>query len=162
VRTGPIFGSRTARLARYTVGVEDAPTFERAFEVVDADIDELGHASNIAYVRWIQDVAVAHSAEVGLDLSTYQRIGAIFVVVRHEIDYLRPALRGDKLKARTWISSVMAAKCLRETEITREQDGILLAKSITTWGFIEVATGRPRRISDFVRSAFYPPTEAAT
>ena len=123
---------------------------------MDADIDELGHSSNIAYVRWIQDVAVAHSAEVGLDMAAYQRIGAVFVVVRHEIDYLRPALRGDRLKARTWISSVMAAKCLRETEITRESDGVLLAKSVTTWGFIEVATGRPRRISDYVRAAFDP------
>ena len=30
------------------------------------DIDALGHASNIAYVRWIQDVAVAHSESVSL------------------------------------------------------------------------------------------------
>src|SRR5690242_11781955 len=35
--------------------------------VEEADIDELGHASNIAYVRWIQAAAIAHSAAVGLD-----------------------------------------------------------------------------------------------
>lgn len=128
--------------------------FERRFVVQDGDIDELGHSSNIAYVRWIQDVAVAHSAEVGLDMEAYRRMGAVFVVVRQEIDYLRPALRGEKLKARTWISSVMAAKCMRQTEIARESDGVLLAKSLTTWGFVEVATGRPKRIGDDVRGAF--------
>ena len=133
-----------------------ARAFELRFEVVQGDIDELGHSSNIAYVRWIQDVAVAHSAEVGLDMAAYQRIGGVFVVVRQEIDYLRPALRGERLKARTWISSVMAAKCLRETEISRESDGVLLARAVTTWGFIEVSTGRPRRISDYVRDAFDP------
>jgi acyl-CoA thioester hydrolase len=136
--------------------VEDAPTYEHALTVVDADIDELGHASNIAYVRWIQDVAVKHSEAVGLDLAAYQRLGAVFVVVRHEIDYVRPAFRGDRLRARTWVSTVMAAKCIRATEIARESDGVVLARSQTTWGFIEVATGRPRRITDDVRRAFFP------
>lgn len=141
--------------------MEDAPTYEIAFRVVDDDIDDLGHASNISYVRWIQDVAVQHSAAVGLDLTAYQKLGAVFVVVRHEIDYLRPALRGDRLRARTWISSVMAAKCMRSTEISRESDAILLARATTTWGFIEVATGRPRRIPEDVRVAFFPETPPA-
>lgn len=136
--------------------VEEVPTFEHGFEVGDGDIDELGHASNIAYVRWIQDVAVAHSSAVGLDLAAYQKIGAVFVVARHEVDYLRPAFRGDRLTARTWISSVSAAKCLRNTVISRAGDGTMLAKAVTTWGFIEVASGRPKRISDEVRGAFYP------
>ena len=70
-------------------------TFRLDLTVADDDIDVLGHASNIAFVRWIQDVAIAHSAAVGLDLEGYRRLGAVFVVVRHEIDYLRPALRGD-------------------------------------------------------------------
>jgi acyl-CoA thioester hydrolase len=118
------------------------------------DIDALGHASNIAFVRWIQDVAIAHSASVGLGLEGYRRLGAIFVVVRHEIDYLRPAFRGDVVEARTWITTVMAAKCLRATELVRKADGKLFAKGITTWGFIELATGRPRRITQDVRAAF--------
>ncbi len=131
------------------------PRTFRVDRVVDgADIDALGHASNIAFVRWIQDVALAHSASVGLDLGAYQRIGGVFVVVRHEIDYLRPALRGEAFEARTWISSVMAAKCLRGTELARREDGQLLARGLTTWGFVDLATGRPKRIPDEVRVAF--------
>jgi acyl-CoA thioester hydrolase len=114
----------------------------------------LNHASNIAFVRWIQDVALAHSAAVGLDFEAYQRIGAVFMVVRHEIDYMRPALRGDVLQARTWISSVRAASCERSTQLLRASDGQLLAKGLTTWGFIEMASGRPRRIPEDVRVAF--------
>ena len=134
--------------------MSEPDTFRLDLAVVDGDIDVLGHASNIAFVRWIQDVAVAHSSAVGLGLDAYQRLGAAFVVVRHEIDYLRPALRGEALEARTWISSVMAAKCLRETELVRKVDGAVLARGQTTWGYIEMATGRPRRIPDEVRAAF--------
>jgi acyl-CoA thioester hydrolase len=130
-----------------------SPTFAMSFDVDENDIDSLGHA-NIAYVRWIQDAAIAHSAAVGLDLEAYQRLGAVFVVVRHEIDYLRSALRGDRIEARTWVSTVMAAKCQRATELVRGSDGVLLARGLTTWAFIEMATGRPRRIAEEVRAAF--------
>jgi acyl-CoA thioester hydrolase len=135
-----------------------APSEPRVFEldlvVAEGDIDMLGHASNIAFVRWIQDVALAHSAAVGLTFEAYQRIGAVFMVVRHAIDYLRPALRGDGLAARTWISSVRAASCERSTHLVRASDGQLLCRAVTTWGFIEMATGRPRRIPQEVRVAF--------
>ena len=133
-----------------------------AIVVADSDIDELGHASNIAYVRWIQDVAVAHSAAVGLDFEAYRRLGAVFFVRRHEVDYLRPVLRGERLEVRTWIDSAMAAKCKRATEIINEA-GTVVARAMTTWGYVEMATGRPTRIPDVVRSAFglKPPTPAA-
>ncbi len=103
--------------------VQDREVYRLPFDVVDDDIVALGHASNIAFVRWIQEVAIAHSSAVGLSLDAYQRLGAVFVVVRHEIDYLRPGLRGDVVEARTWISSVMAAKCHRATELVRKSDG---------------------------------------
>jgi acyl-CoA thioester hydrolase len=134
--------------------VNGPDTFRLDIVVGADDIDMLGHASNVAFVRWIQDDALAHSAAVGLDLAAYQRLGAVFVVVRHEIDYLRPALHGDTVQARTWISGVMAAKCLRHTELTRASDGQLLARGLTTWGFVAFDTGRPKRISPDVRAAF--------
>lgn len=132
--------------------------FRLAMEVDASDIDELGHASNIAYVRWIQHVAVAHSAAVGLDVAAYQSLGAVFVVRRHEVDYLRPVLRGERLELRTWIHSVNAAKCQRATQIVRlaagEQPEKVIANALTTWGYIEIATGRPIRIPPNVREAF--------
>lgn len=132
--------------------------------VGDDDIDELGHASNVAYVRWIQDVAVAHSAAVGLDFEAYRAIGAVFVVRRHEVDYLRPVLRGERLELRTWIHTVMAAKCQRATTIVRVADGtqpeVTVARALTTWGYVELTTGRPVRIADRVKTAFGFPTRA--
>lgn len=125
-------------------------------DVQDSDIDGLGHASNIAYVRWIQDVAIAHSNAVSLDFAAYQKLGGVFYVRRHEIDYLRPVLRGDRLEVRTWIDSAMAAKCTRATEIVN-QNGIIVAQSMTTWGYVEIATGRPARIPEEIRDAFGMP-----
>lgn len=127
--------------------------FSQRFVVPASDIDELGHASNIAYVRWVQDVAVAHSVAVGFDFEAYQKLGSVFVVRRQEVDYMRPVLRGDELELRTWVDSVMAAKCVRKTEIAK-LDGTIVAKAATTWGYIELASGRPLRIPQVLRDAF--------
>lgn len=134
--------------------MSDPHVFRLDLSVADEDIDDLGHASNIAFVRWIQQVAIGHSEAVGLGLEAYRSLGGVFVVARHEIDYLRPALRGDVLQARTWISSVMAAKVQRATELVRAVDGELVARSLTSWGWVEMASGRPRRIPQEVLVAF--------
>ena len=134
--------------------------FTLPIDVGEDDIDMLGHASNIAYLRWVQDVAVAHSAAVGLDMEGYSQLGAVFVVRRHEIDYLRPVVRGERLELRTWIDSAAAAKCKRATDIVRigTDPEVVVARAMTTWGFVELTTGRPTRIPDSVRVAFSQPT----
>ena len=116
----------------------DKPSYAISREVIDDDIDNLGHASNVAYVRWIQDIAVAHSEAVGLGYEGYARLGAVFVIRHNQIDYPRPLLRGDRVEVRTSIDSAMAAKCFRATEITR--DGVVVARFMTTWGFVDAST----------------------
>lgn len=130
-----------------------SPKHSIAVTVQESDIDELQHANNVAYVRWLQDVAIAHSSAVGLDFDAYKRIGGVFVVRRHEVDYLRPVVRGARLEVRTWIENVMAAKCTRMTEIY-DADGTLVCRGKTTWGYIEIASARPTRIPDEIRTAF--------
>lgn len=129
-------------------------SFEHTYVVTEADIDAIGHASNIAYVRWVQDVAIAHSEAVGLDWPAYQKMGCCFVVRRHEIDYLRAVGVRERLRVRTWISDVKAASCLRHTELRREGDGVEVARGVTRWAFVDLTTGRPMRIPPSVRESF--------
>ncbi len=148
----------TGQLLAMTVSVESSSTYAHRLTVGDADIDELGHASNIAYIRWLQDSAVAHSSAVGLGWEAYARLGGVFVVRRQEVDYLRSALRGDAVEVRTRISSFMAAKCERVSEIVRKADEEVLLRALTTWGYVDASLGRPSRIPDEVLTAFgFPP-----
>lgn len=130
-----------------------SPSHTISITVAESDIDELQHANNVAYVRWLETVAVAHSNAVGLDFAAYKRIGGVFVVRRQEVDYLRPVVAGMTLEAKTWIESAMAAKCIRITEISTE-DGTVACRARTTWGYIDLATARPSRIPQQVRDAF--------
>lgn len=143
-------------------GVETEPSYTHIVTVEPGDIDELDHANNVAYVRWIQDAAVAHSEAVGLGFQGYVKLGGVFVIRRHEVDYLRSALRGDRLRVRTRISSVSAVQCERRTSVTRESDGIELARAATIWVYVDAKSGKPVRIPNEVHDAFGIPRRQRT
>jgi acyl-CoA thioester hydrolase len=139
--------------ANATEGGALSSVFEQALSVAPEDVDLLGHASNVAYVRWIQDIARAHSEAVGLDFAAYRALGAVFVVRRHEVDYLRPAMPGEALRLRTWVESWKAASSVRRTEVLRA-DGTELARAATTWALVSTENGKPVRIGAAIREAF--------
>jgi acyl-CoA thioester hydrolase len=118
------------------------------------DIDDLEHVSNLVYVRWILEVALAHSDAVGWDNAAYRRIGAIWVVRRHEVDYLQSVVLGDRVAVTTWVEVVKGVSSIRKTSMRRLRDGVEVCRASSTWAFIDLATGRPRKISDDVRGAF--------
>lgn len=121
-------------------------------EVGADDVDELRHVNNLVYVRWVLDVATAHSAAVGWDFPAYRRAGAVFVVRRQEVDYLRPAFLGDKVRVETWVDSFTRVTSLRRTRIVGPSGE--LARAATTWAFVSVNGGRPTRIPEEILAAF--------
>jgi len=116
------------------------------------DIDELGHVSNLVYLRWVQDVAMAHTRARGWDYEQYRALGAVFMVRRHEIDYVAQVTLGQELRAETWVDSWRLASCIRKTELLR--DGKVVARAATTWAMIGLASGRPQRIPDELIALF--------
>jgi len=117
--------------------------------VQPADIDEQDHVNNTVYLRWIQDVAVAHWKSLA-SKEAQEAIG--WVVLRHEIDYKAPAGLGDEIVLRTWVGAASRLKFERFTEIRRKSD--VIAKARTLWVPIDWNTGKPTRVSAEVRAQF--------
>jgi acyl-CoA thioester hydrolase len=121
------------------------------------DIDEQGRVSNLVYLRYVLDTATAHSRAVGWDHAAYVRQGFVFVVRRHEIDYLGPIYAGDVLAVTTWIKGWSAATSERRTRIVRGVDGVEVARATTLWALVSTTTGKPVRIPKELRDAFLLP-----
>ena len=115
-----------------------------------ADIDELGHVNNAVYVRWIQTVATAHWQAVArpADIARY-----VWVVTRHEIDYLRPTLAGESLTLTTWVGMPKGARFDRLVEIS-SATGRVRVRATTIWALIDQATGRAVRVPPEVAAPF--------
>jgi acyl-CoA thioester hydrolase len=133
-------------------GPDFADRFAHSVEVGAADIDANGHANNVVYLRWVQEAAVAHWLAV---VEPEVAAAVTWVVVRHEIDYKRPAYQGDVLVATTWLASVTAATTERFCEIARRADGGVVAKARTLWCAIDPATRRPKRLDPRIQSYFF-------
>jgi acyl-CoA thioester hydrolase len=125
--------------------------YEHSIRVARADIDRLGHVNNVVYLRYAQDAAVAHWRSA---VAAEHRDSLVWVVRRHEIDYLKPALEGDELVARTWVGEASGATFERFIEIVRPSDGERLARVRSVWVALDPATLRPRRVTEAIRGCF--------
>jgi acyl-CoA thioester hydrolase len=127
------------------------PDFELTFTAAPQHIDELGHVNNAVWVQWVQQVAVAHwhsLADAAHDAAYF------WVVVRHEIDYLRAAHEGDRVVARTWVGDApQGARFERFVEFTGA-DGKTCVRAKTIWAIIDKAAGRPVRVPREVIAPF--------
>jgi acyl-CoA thioester hydrolase len=126
-------------------------SFERRITASEADTDELGHVNNAVWVRWIQDIAVAHWEAVA---PGEHRDAYVWVVTRHEIDYLRALGPGESVTGRTWVGGApKGARFDRHVEFVGD-DGRVRVRARTTWAILDQATGRPRRVPAEVAAPF--------
>lgn len=126
-------------------------SFELSITPGPADIDELGHVNNIVWVRWLQDVATAHwvAAAAPAHVAAY-----IWVVLRHEVDYLGNVSAGETVTARTWIPDPpRGARFDRCVEFTGP-DAKVKVRARTTWAIVDRATGRILRVPKDVAAPF--------
>ena len=138
---------------RGAAAVDVVARYEHVHRVTADEIDELGHAGNFHYVRWLQQAAVAHSDANGWPAERYREIGAGWVVRSHQITYLKPAFEGDELRIRTWVENLRPATSLRRYEIRRGEDDVL-AIAATDWAFINYGKQKAVRIPAAVAADF--------
>jgi acyl-CoA thioester hydrolase len=131
-----------------------APLFEYPVTVLPNDIDEMEHANNVSYVRWMQEAAIGHSAYNGWTTERYIEEKWAWVARRHTIDYLQPAYRGDELIVRTWVAAVKLVQSRRKYQFWRKSDNIMVASAETHWAFLSTETLRPIKIPQKVAVCF--------
>ncbi len=130
--------------------------FSKRFSVPPQAIDVQGHVNNLAYVGWMQEVAIEHSAAVGWPMRRYLELGAGWVVRSHFIVYLRHDFADERLGAHTWVPRFDQRSTPRRYLFVREADRAVLARAETIWVFVDLASGRRRPIPAELLEAFDP------
>jgi acyl-CoA thioester hydrolase len=123
--------------------------FSHTFRVSREDIDDFGHVNNVTYVRWVQDVALAHWRDFATP-EEQEKYG--WIIVRHELDYKKQAFENEEITATTWIGEWNHVTCERFVEIYRGVD--LLLKSRTVWCIIDFEKKWPTRIPKGLKGRF--------
>jgi acyl-CoA thioester hydrolase len=118
-------------------------TYETQRTVSVDDLDELNHVNNIRYVEWVQDIAKTHWKN---NVSPAIFNNYFWVMIKHCIEYKSAAVLNDVINLKTYIKTCEGVTSKRIVEITNTLNNTLIAKSETTWCFMDDETKRPVRI----------------
>ena len=125
--------------------------FDLKLKVQSEHIDLLGHVNN---VKWMQDVATAHIDHIGLGLEKYLELKHAMVAVEHHMQYKKASVLGDDVVLRTWFSDINAMYSYRQYVFYRPADRAVLFVASTKWACVEIATGKPKRLSPTFTHAY--------
>ena len=131
-----------------------SPAYSKTITIPKEVIDENGHVNNVAYVQWMQDIAVEHYSSIGGVQA--QGPESTWVVREHKIEYFLPAFEGEEIEVRTWVENIRRVRSLRKYEFVRKSDDKVLVKGETDWVFVDMKTGTPRAVTEDVIRVFAP------
>lgn len=119
---------------------------------VDAtDIDFMGHVNNSVYLKWIQAAVTNHwIRRAPADAVA----GHLWVALKHEITYRRPAFMGDTVIVTALLEKVQGARAFYETVIRRGEE--VLAEARSSWCCVDARTMRPARLARNIIERFLP------
>jgi acyl-CoA thioester hydrolase len=118
-----------------------------ALAVAPGDIDFMGHVNNSVYLTWVQEAVIAYWRRVAPAEAVAQHL---WVALKHEITYRRPAFLEDNVVAQVVAEGMHGARAFFHTLIKRGED--VLAEVKSSWCCLDAATQRPARLArDVVR-----------
>ena len=124
-------------------------SYQHSFPVEASHLDALNHVNNVVYVNWILVAAQKHWEFLS---NNEMNTRYVWVVLRHEIDYLSSAKLNDEITVNTWVQKSAGVKSERVIEIKKGHK--LLANAITTWCLLDKKTMKPIRIPSEILDLF--------
>lgn len=125
---------------------EPMPSVETREEVMFFDTDCGGVVHNTAYLRMIETCRTRLAVSMGMDLASMAGKGEFPVVIRTEIDYIKPAKLADLLRIRGWIEDLARARFRCAFEVLRESDGAVLVRALQSCALVSMPAGKPLRL----------------
>jgi acyl-CoA thioester hydrolase len=130
-----------------------SPVYTVPVTVRHDELDRFGRLHPAVYLRYLAHAAVEASADAGYDASWYAHAGAMWLIRRSTLDVIRPARAGERLEIRTWVEDFRRVRSHRRYTV-HGADGCLLLEALTDWVYVDVGSGRPRRVPREMEEAF--------
>jgi acyl-CoA thioester hydrolase len=123
-------------------------------EAAAGDIDAYDHVNNAVYLTWLDRAAWSHSAALGVPLERCVALRRGMAAVRTEIDFVRAALKGDRVCVATWIAAGGRLRVERRFQVVRVADSVTLARARTEYVCINLDSGRAVRMPELFARAY--------
>lgn len=105
-----------------------------------------------AIVNILQEMAIEHTRQVGIELNSLLDSGKTWVLSKIVIDLRRLPRLDEKLEVQTWSRSVQRFKGLRD--FTFSVAGEQVASASTLWLYLDISRRRPVRVPEHYESLY--------
>lgn len=129
---------------------DTAIPYTYSVDVSKDDIDFMGHVNNASYLKWVQAAVISHWEHLAPVEAVTRHL---WVALKHEITYRRPAFLDDDVVANVLLEKVHGARAFYETVIMRGSE--VLAEVKSSWCCIDAETKRPSRLAKDVIERFF-------
>jgi acyl-CoA thioester hydrolase len=123
--------------------------FTFQYLITKENIDFNGHLGNLEYIKLGLKAAADHWHSVAND--EYRKL-CLWIVKRHEIDYISEVFEGAQLEITTEIIEVKGAVSKRTIEIMLGEKKV--CSMITEWYLLNGTNKKPMRITDDIAGLF--------
>ncbi|MEE4454037.1 thioesterase family protein [Novosphingobium resinovorum] len=131
--------------------MNSAQTHDCPLTIEIDDIDFMGHVNNSTYLKWVQAAVIEHWQRVASPTAV---AAYMWIALKHEITYRKPAFLHDELTANVVLEHVRRESAFYETTIRRGGETIAEVKS--RWCCIDAVSRRPVRVTEPVMACFFP------
>lgn len=114
-----------------------------------SDMDVYGHVNNARFLTLFEEARVALMFRAARDTGLTSLEEGV-VIVRHEIDYLRPVDYGDAVRIEMWIEDIRAARFTVSYELF--DDGAVASRARSVCAPFDLRDQRPRRLTGAERA----------
>jgi acyl-CoA thioester hydrolase len=126
-------------------------TYEYEVCVAANEIDEMGHVNNAVYLTWVQAAVLRHWRRL---VPKEVAAAHLWVALKHEISYLRPALLDDHIVVKVMLQKLQGARAFYKTIINHGDDVLVEVESC--WCCLDSATRKPVRLARDIVARFLP------
>lgn len=113
--------------------------------VASYELDSFGHVNNAVFLNLLEKARCDFMLLKDLHFNNFHEWHLYPVVIRANLEFKRPALAGDRLHIKGWISQHTKASFTLQYEIVNQNNGYLILTGETTHVFVD-DEGRPRRV----------------
>ena len=126
----------------------ELPRISLPVQVMYFDTDAGGVVHNLAYLRFIETARTLLAVDIGMSFEEIERTGIHPVVVRTEIDYLKPARLGEHLLVRGGIGEIGRARFWVEFQVVRRDGGEVCVSCKQALAVVSMPRGKPLRVGE--------------
>lgn len=128
--------------------------FTRTFRVRWGELDPSGTVSPANYLRYIVETAWDWGTAIGWDANYSQNPDIFWLIREVEIRFLRPLRHNDEFGLTIWLVNWQRVRGTRCFELTRKDNGEVIAQGTQQIVCVDAKTGRPTNPPDDVSERF--------